>query len=355
MAGLSNFISNSAEQSTTMPGWYDQAQQNVVNQATAGAANVPKLADTVAGQAINTLSGDQNPFTQANSTLNTIATGAANPWITDATGAVKPNTNTAMGGLFQAQNQQLQQLAPSYMAPATAAGIGSGQFGGLRSQTAADKALGDASTNLTAQQMQAALQNQQTGVQAAMGQGTVGTQGITAETNLGQAQQSDPLLAASALGKIVGGINAPTTTKNTTNLSPLNQIGSIVSAMGGSVSGADAMLKKMGISGGLMGLFKGSGGTPGVTYGTDQATKDITAGGATPLDDQGNVMPGWTQNADGSYSYTGVQDTSGGGGTVDTGGGGTVDTGGGGTVDTGGGGTVDTGSIDTSSIDSFGP
>jgi hypothetical protein len=64
-------------------------------------------------------------------------------------------------------------------------------------------------------------------------------------TNLGQAQQSDPLFAASALGKIVGGINAPTTVSNTTQLSPLNQIGSIASALGGSISGTDKLLKEL--------------------------------------------------------------------------------------------------------------
>ena len=341
MAGLSNFITNTATQSTTMPSWYDTAQQNVVNQATTGAANVPSLQNTVAGQAINQLSGPSNPFTQASGTLNQIASGAANPWITDTSGQVTPNTATALGGLFQAQNQQLNQLAPNIMDPVTAAGTGQGQFGSLRSQTAANKALTDAQAQLFTQQMQAALQNQQTGVQAATGQGTVGSQGVTAMTNLGQAQQADPLLAASALGKIVGGINAPTTTTNATQLSPLNQIGSIASALGGSVSGTNKLLQNLGISGGLAGLFKGTGGTPAVNYGSDTATQQAQSTGATPLDDQGNVMPGWTQNADGSYSYSGVQDTSG-GGTVDTSGG-TVDTSGG-TVDTSGG-AVDTGTI----------
>lgn len=247
MAGLSNFITNSATQSTTMPTWYDQAQQNVVNQATTGAANVPTLANTVAGGAINELNNPAtNPFTQAQGTLNQISSGAANPWITDAaTGAVTPNTSTAMGGLFAAQNQELNQLLPNYVAPVTGANIASGNFGSLRGETALNKAKADAFAQLLPAQMQAALQNQQTGATAASGLGQVGSQGVTAMTNLGQAQQSDPLLAASALGKIIGGINAPTTTTNQTQLSPLNQIGSIASALGGSISGTNKLLGEL--------------------------------------------------------------------------------------------------------------
>jgi hypothetical protein len=164
-----------------------------------------------------------------------------------------------MGGLFQAQNQQLNQLMPNYTAPITGANVASGNFGSLRGETALNKAKADAFAQLLPAQMQAALQNQQTGVSAATGQGQVGSQGVTSMTNLGQAQQSDPLFAASALGKIVGGINAPTTTKNETQLSPLNQIGSIASALGGSISGTDKLLKQMGIPGGLSQYLKGVG------------------------------------------------------------------------------------------------
>jgi hypothetical protein len=305
MAGLSNFIANTANQSTSMPTWYDQAQQNVVSQASTGAGNVPTLQNTVAGGAINQLSNNAtNPFMQAQGTLNQIGSGAANPWITDAaTGQVSPNTNTAMGGLFQAQNQQLNQLMPQYTAPVTGANVASGNFGSLRGETAMNKARADAFAQLLPAQMQAALQNQQTGVQAATGQGQVGSQGVTSMTNLGQAQQSDPLFAASALGKIVGGINAPTTVSNTTQLSPLNQIGSIVSALGGSISGTDKLLKELfpaegnkpaqGLNALLKGLGIGTGGGstgggtgggtggPGTGFGDDGGFDDATPGGGT--------------------------------------------------------------------------
>lgn len=301
MAGLSNFIANTATQSTSMPTWYDQAQQNVVNQATTGAGNVPTLSNTVAGGAINQLSNPAtNPFTQAQGTLSQIGSGAANPWITDTSGNVTPNTNTAMGGLFQAQNQQLNQLMPQYTAPVEGANIASGQFGSLRGQTAYNKAMADAFAQLLPAQMQAALQNQQTGVQAATGQGQVGSQGVTSMTNLGQAQQSDPLFAASALGKIVGGINAPTTTKNETQLSPLNQIGSIASALGGSISGTDKLLKE---------LFpaKGTPGTPGyqAAGGLNTFLKSIGIGGGGSSSGGGTLPPSTGDNPD-SGDYNGV-------------------------------------------------
>jgi hypothetical protein len=352
MAGLSNFISNEAVQSTSMPSWFDTAQQNVVNQATTAAGNVPSLQNTVAGTAINQLGGAQNPFTQAQGTLNQIASGAANPWLVSNTGQVTPNTATPLGGLFQAQNQELQQLMPQYTAPVQGGNIASGNFGSLRGQTAVNKAMADAQSKLFSDQMQAALQAQGVGAQAAGALGQVGSQGVQSMTSLGQAQQSDPFFASSALGKILGGMQIPTTTKNVTNLSPLNQIGSVVSALGGSISGTDKLLKDLGL-GGLSKYIKaaGSGSYAGSNLGAGlgAGTYDLAeSGGKLVIDSTGNRM---ITNPDGSYqtfdkngtlidsgnSPTGgnTDEDSGGGGNIDTGGGG----GGGG--DTGGGGDID--------------
>lgn len=308
MAGLSNFISNQATQETTMPSWYDQAQQNVVNMATTGAQNVPTLGQTVAGGAIQQLQGPQNPFAQAQNTLNQIATGAANPWIVSPTGQVTPNVATPLGGLFQAQNQELQQLMPNITAPVEAGAIGTGQFGGLRGQTAVNKAMADAQAKLFADQMQAALQAQGIGTQAATGLGGVGAQGITSMTNLGQAQQADPLLAASALGKILGGMQVPTTQKNVTQLSPLNQIGSIASALGGSVAGTNTLLKNLGFKEGLggiiPGLFKGvpgagDGSTPYADWYSNVNQNPPPAEAINP--DTGEANPGYFQDELGNW------------------------------------------------------
>jgi hypothetical protein len=243
MAGLSNLIANTEAKTTTLPTWMDQAQQNVVSQATAGAGQVPQLQNTVAGQAINTYGGANNPFAQAQNTLSGIASGAANPWITNAaTGQVTPNTNTALGGLFQAQNQQLEQLMPNITAPVTGANIASGNFGSLRGETAYNKAMGDAQAQLFAQQNQAALQNQQTGVQAGSAIGNLGAQDIAGANTLTNLQQTAPLSAAANLSKIIGGIQAPQTVTSSKTISPLNQIGALTSALGGGTRSVNSLL-----------------------------------------------------------------------------------------------------------------
>jgi len=258
MAGLNNLISNTAQQQTTLPAWFDTAQQNVVSGAQQAYGAAPTPQQTVAQNAINTLSGPTNPFNQAAGTLQNIATGAANPWITSPTGQVTPNTQTALGGLFQAQNQQLQQLMPNITAPVTGASIGAGQFGSLRGQTAENKAMADAQAQLFAEQMKAALQNQQTGVQAGLGAGNITQQDINNLLTVGQYQQAAPFTNVSNLGKVIGGVQAPTSVYNQTQLSPLNQIAGLLTVLGGA-SGTGGLLNQIGIKDGLQGLIKGVG------------------------------------------------------------------------------------------------
>jgi hypothetical protein len=255
MPGLNDIITNTAQQKTTLPAWFDTAQQNVVSQAGQQFAAAPTPQNTVAQNAVNQLQGPNNAFNQASGTLQNIASGAANPFITDpTTGQVRPNTNTAMGGLFQAQNQQLQQLMPNVTAPVEGANIGSGQFGSLRGQTAVNKAMGDAQAQLAAQQMQAALTNQATGVNAAQGVGNLEQQEINNLLSVGQYQQASPFTNVSNYGKILGGIQAPTTVSNQTQLSPLNQVGGLIAAMGGTSSGT-GILNNLGV-GGLSSIFE---------------------------------------------------------------------------------------------------
>jgi hypothetical protein len=265
MAGLNDIISSTAQQTTTLPGWFDTAQQNAANQANVAFTNAPQLSQTVGQNAVNAL-GPTNAFTNATGTLQGIATGAANPWITGANGQVTPNTNTAMGGLFQAQNQQLNQLMPNVTAPVEGANIASGQFGSLRGQTAVDKARGDAQAALASQQMQSALQNQATGVNAAQGAGNVAQQGIANQLSVGQYQQASPFANVSNYGKVLGGIQAPTTVSNQTQLSPLSQIAGLLTALGGQ-SGATGILGALGL-----------GGTNGVV----QSIKDLFSGSTIP-------------------------------------------------------------------------
>jgi len=253
MSALSNLTQTTGSSVTSLPSWYDTAQQNLVSGAQTAANTAPQLSGTVAQGAINTLSGPNNPFTSATNTLGNIAAGAANPWITNPdTGAVTPNTNTAMGGLFAAQKQQLEGEMPYIQAQAGAPGIGSGNFGSLRGQVATDMATGDALNKLFSNQQQAALQNQQTGVTAAANQGNVAQQGISNAMNVGKEQMVAPFTTQANLGNILASINAPSTV-NTTQTPSLLQ----------SLTGAGTA-----VSGGLNALFaKGVPGTSGYVPG----------------------------------------------------------------------------------------
>jgi len=255
MAGLNSLISNQGVQTTTLPAWFDAAQQNLVNQATQAYQAAPTMQNTVGQQAVNQLSGPTNAFTTATGTLQDIASGAASPWITDASGNVSPNTATPLGGLFAAQNQQLNQLLPNISAGAEAGNIGSGQFGSLRGMTAVDKAKADALANLQTAQMQAALQNQATGVNAASAAGNVAQQGLQNLMNVGGYQQAAPFTNVANLGKVLGTVQAPQTVTNQTQLSPLNQIAGLATLLAGS-GGSTGLVDQLFGSGGLMESLK---------------------------------------------------------------------------------------------------
>ena len=228
-SGLNNMLTDTQQVQTTLPTWMDTAQQNVISQAGTAQGAAPAFGQTAAQGAVNTLQpGAANPFTQAQGSLNTIASGAANPWITDpTTGAVTPNTQTVMGGLFQAQNQQLNQLLPYQTAGTEAGAIGSGNFGSLRGQTAVDTSRANAFDTLAAQQMQAALQNQSTGATAAGTLGNVANQGITAGLTTGAAQMNAPYQGALNYANLINSVNAPTTVSQQNQMSPLSMIGSL--------------------------------------------------------------------------------------------------------------------------------
>lgn len=255
MAGLlSSANQNTGTSTTSLPAWYDTAQQNIVKQASGMQA--PQLGQTVAQGAINTLSGPNNPFALATSALNNISTGASNPWITNpTTGAVTPNTNTAMGGLFAAQQAQLRNNIPGIVSQPDAQAIGSGNFGSLRGQTAADTAIAKANTDMFAQQMATALQNQQVGTQAAIGLGNVGQQGINTAMNVGQEQMVAPYNNLANYANIINGIKPGATVSTSETPSTINQLGGLGSLLKGGITGADSILKGLGYTGGLSSIF----------------------------------------------------------------------------------------------------
>jgi hypothetical protein len=292
MAGLNNLLSDTQQTSTTMPAWYDQAQQSIMNQGAAASAAAPTFGQTTAQNAVNTLQGQANPFNQAQTSLNQIATGAANPWITDASGNVTPNTSTAMGGLFQAQQDQLNQLLPTTIAPDQANAIASGNFGSLRGETSIDAAKANALSTMRAQQLQAALTNQQTGTTAATGLGNVGQQGINAAMNVGAAQQNAPYTNITNYANLLGSMQAPTTTTSQVQLSPLSQAATLANTLQGTgatgglgtllfgkpASGSTAATSGLlgGLGNSLYNSLFGSSNSGGYTPAETQAAVDAT-------------------------------------------------------------------------------
>ena len=246
MAGLSSLIASSNTSDTQLPSWYSNAQQNAVDAANIGLAQTPQATQTVGQNAVKTLSGPDNPFTQAQNTLNQVATGAANPWQTDANGEVSPDTNTALGGLFAAQNQYLNQILPQTVSPTVASGIASGNFGSLRSQTAENTARASALAQLQSNQQQAALNAQTQAIQAGSALGNVGLQNIDESLKTGQYQQTSPFAGAAAYGTVLGNLGSVGSKKtDTTNLSPLAQASAVGTLLNSPT--ASAALSKLGV------------------------------------------------------------------------------------------------------------
>jgi hypothetical protein len=121
-------------------------------------------------------------------------------------------------------------------------------------------------------------------------------------TTLGQAQQSDPFTAAANYGKIVGGIQAPTTQSNRTQLSPLNTLGSLATAGSTGYSAIDQALRSYGGIGGVLGrLFSSSTPTstvPGAAdnrdVGVDNTADPTYVAPMSPVYDTIGTDPGYT-------------------------------------------------------------
>ena len=230
MAGLNSILSNTETSALTLPKWYDTAQQGVVN-ASLAQAQAPSAAQNFAA---NTFApGATNPFTSGASTLNQIATGAANPWnvATDASGVqtVTPNVSTPLGGLFSAQEGLLNRIMPDITAPAEAGGISTGQFGSSQSRYGVQRAKSAALADLFQKQMAEALAAQQTGAVAASGLGTLGGQGVKAALDTA----NFPTTQLSNVANVLNAAKPGTITTKSTELAPLSQVGSLLSMVGG--------------------------------------------------------------------------------------------------------------------------
>ena len=62
MAGLNSLVSDTVNQTTTLPSWYDSAQQNLTSQAQTAAGQVPAIGQTAVGVFADQLNTTQSPF-----------------------------------------------------------------------------------------------------------------------------------------------------------------------------------------------------------------------------------------------------------------------------------------------------
>lgn len=230
MAGLSEALTDTEKAETTLPSWYTTAQQDVVNQAKS--ATAPTLGQTTGGQAALTAFGADSPFKQAASTLNAIATGAANPWTVSTgpggTQTVSPNVATPLGGLFKAQTDYLTSMMPEISAGPTGRAIAGGGFGSSMNQAAVGRARSQAINQLLQQQNQAALQAQQTGANAAGALGTLGSNMLQGGLNLATAEMASPYATSINMANILAKLqNQPTSVNKSKQLGALNQLGAL--------------------------------------------------------------------------------------------------------------------------------
>jgi len=237
MAGLNELISSKDVATTSMPSWYSTATQNV---GTGIGAVTPTAPGSTALPAAAAAFSPTGQFQSGTNVLQSIGQGAANPWLTSTspTGqtTVTPNTSTAMGGLFQAQQDYLNQILPDINASATAPAIGAGGFGSKMNLSAISKARSQAASDLFQKQMQSALQNQQTGVSAGAGLGNIGNQLAQSGINTATYQQNLPYADLVNQAKILQALNPNKTTIEQKQLSPLGQIAGLGSMVSGGLN-----------------------------------------------------------------------------------------------------------------------
>lgn len=215
---------------TSLPGWFTDSQKDVATKAGAAYNALPTFDQTAGGAAEANLGGAQNPFMGAINTLQGVATGAANPWLPSG----EPNTQTALGGLFAAQNAQLNKILPSITAKEGAAGIGGGGFGSLRGQTATETARGGALTTLAAEQAKAALDAQTQAIQAGTAIGNIGSQYGTTASNLADKQMTGSLAPLTKYQDILGSManTLPKTSNQVESISQAEQLSRILGTIG---------------------------------------------------------------------------------------------------------------------------
>ncbi len=373
---MANLLQSAQTQATTSPGFYTDYLSNIAQKGTAAQGQAQFVGaqplQTKAFETICQTTGQYQPsFQQGQELLGQAAgqniTGATAPYLQAATTASP--LSAAQPLICEAAGYNLGCAAASYMSPyaskvaqglsdigqrnirqnlspmATAAAVGSGQFGsqrgaqvlgqiteqanqdlntqiaqvlnqgfaqGLCAAKAKQGALSQlAGTTVTAQQAQnaanlqaaatagcAAAKQALAKTQAGLGLGTLGTQGATTnlacinalaklgeqQQTIGQNEQLFPLTSLSSLASLLSGYTMPTTTKTTLCMSPFSGMAALGSgALGMLTPRYDASGKPIEGSSPLD-LIKG-------VFGSKPSS--TTPGGAT--------APSYTQDASGTY------------------------------------------------------
>lgn len=261
MAGLNDVLSSKDISTTAMPNWYSTATQNI---GTGVGAVAPTAPGSTALPAVANTFSPTGQFQSGTNVLQSIGAGAVNPWLnsTDPTTGqttTTPNTSTAMGGLFNAQQQYLDDIMGDIDTSVTAPSIGAGGFGSKMNLAGIAKARGTAANDLFKNQMQSALQNQQTGVSAGAGLGNIGNQLAQSGLNTATYQQNLPYADLTNQAKILQSLKPDETKIDQKQMSPVSQIGALASALGGS-GPVSNLLSSLGVSGGISGLGSILGG-----------------------------------------------------------------------------------------------
>lgn len=196
-------------QTTQLPEWYNQAQQNLVN---LGQQALPG-AQAAAGQAtqnINQLAGQTGTANQqAISGLQTIGQNAANPWLQGG----GFNQNTPLGQAFQGQQGAIDQAIQGGRAGAE--GIGAGQFGSLRGLTAANTAAGNVALQQSQNQIDSYLKGQGLGIQANQAVSSTGNEALQGALNAGNFAVNSQYAPLTAYSNLLAQSKAPTTVYST--------------------------------------------------------------------------------------------------------------------------------------------
>jgi hypothetical protein len=235
---LEDLSTATSKTTTSMPSWYNQAQQQAITGATSAASAAPALQNTAAQTAVDMFSNAAtNPYMQGQQVLGQIAQGAVNPFTTttDAAGNMitAPNVSTPMGGLFAAQQQYLNELMPSIDATATAPYLAGGGFGSRMNLSALGQARSQAANELFKNQMQSALSGQQIGASAASGLGNIGTQQLEGALKTGTYETSQPFASSQNLAAILSQINPQKTQTTETTGDLYSQLAMLGSATTG--------------------------------------------------------------------------------------------------------------------------